>query len=172
MEHSDRNNTLLDVVHEPAPILDELCYGVESRDVERAYSGTRPRKDIEPGCLLPVQYYDLVGRSYHLNGEFRLLLALLTDAVSCYVRYAKARDPEQRRLFNEAYHWFHSSNQRGLFAFETVCDVLGLEPDAVRKSLKLVSAARLRLRRHSARVVIGPLNPGPPFSRSTTNIIR
>lgn len=120
-------------------------------------SRTRLSEDFEPGCLLPVQYYDLVRRSYHLNGEFRLLLALLTDAVICYVRYAKARDQEQRRLFYEAHNWFHGHNQRGLFAFETVCDVLSLEPDAVRKSLKLVGTARLKLRRHSARVAIGSL---------------
>jgi hypothetical protein len=118
---------------------------------------TRLNESLGPEALLRSQYYDSVGRRYHLNGEFRLLLALLTDAVICYVRYAKARDPEQHRLFNEAQHWFHGRNQRGLFAFETVCDLLGLEPDAVRKSLKLVSAARLKLRRHSGRLAAGPL---------------
>ena len=134
------------------------CDRPRKSGVEGLFLSTRLNESLGPEALVPSQYYDSVGRQNHLNGEFRLVAALLLDAVRCYVRYAEARDREQRRLFYEAHHWFHGRNQRGLFAFETVCDVLGFEPGAVRKSLKLVSAARLKMRGHAARLAIGPLN--------------
>jgi hypothetical protein len=67
---------------------------------------------FEPDFLVPVQFFDLTRRRSMLDGETRLVFAVLEDAVRCY----------------------HSP-----FSFEYVCDVLGIEPASLRSRLGLLS---------------------------------
>ncbi len=69
-----------------------------------SFDGFLPRL-IEPEILLPSQFYDRFrGRSI-LEGERRLMLAILEDAIMCYQKYAGATRPRSRRLFQEAENW-------------------------------------------------------------------
>ena len=43
-------------------------------------------KAIDAGLLLPGQYADLVRRNHVIEGELKLLLAVLEDAIRCYLR--------------------------------------------------------------------------------------
>ena len=90
---------------------------------------------FEPDTLLPEQYFTLLGRK-PLQGEKRLLLAMLEDAVHCFQTYLLAKKPHERRLFQEAEEWIVSADRLWFFSFENICDVLGINPGRMREALK------------------------------------
>jgi len=69
------------------------------------------------------------------TGERRLLIALLEDGVRCYQKYAFSGTRRGRRLFREAEAWFDATADVAV-PFAYVCDVLGVEPDYVRSTLR------------------------------------
>src|SRR5271168_1183340 len=78
-------------------------------------------KGIDAGLLLPVQYADLVRRNHVIEGELKLLLAVLEDAIRCYLRYSNVKDGDRRREFIEVKNWFEGARgaRRGdIFSFE------------------------------------------------------
>jgi hypothetical protein len=83
-----------------------------------------------------------------VEGERRLMLAVLEDAVDSYRKYALARDPREQACFLEAREWFLSDDRSWLFAFENVCDVLEMNPDYLRGGLdkwrRALTAAAMR----------------------------
>lgn len=120
------------------------------------------------GCLMPVQYYQLVKRHSPTDGVHRLLYAVLEDAIRCYVATMNARSRQQRARFVEVQQWFRAkpsanSGPTGLFAFETLCEVLGIEPNIVRKRLKTLRLSQLPTRRHRR---------ASPTSRGTRRTVR
>lgn len=90
---------------------------------------------FEPDTLLPEQYFALLGRK-PLQGEKRLLLAMLEDAVHCFQTYLLAKKPHERRLFQEAEEWIDSTDALWFFSFENICDVIGINPGRMREALK------------------------------------
>lgn len=90
---------------------------------------------FEPDTLLPEQYFSLLGRK-PLQGEKRLLLAMLEDAVHCFQTYLLAKKPHERRLFQESEEWINSTDGLWFFSFENICDVLGINPGRMRNALK------------------------------------
>jgi hypothetical protein len=46
--------------------------------------------------LLPVQYYGLLARPRPPEGEFRLMLAVLEDAIRCYLKNMRCRTESRR----------------------------------------------------------------------------
>jgi hypothetical protein len=90
---------------------------------------------FEPDTLLPEQFFTLMGRK-PLQGEKRLLLAMLEDAVHCFQTYLMARKPHERRLFQEAEEWIDSTDAHWYFSFENICEILGIHPGRLRTALK------------------------------------
>ncbi|HVA77762.1 MAG TPA: hypothetical protein VNF27_07695 [Candidatus Binataceae bacterium] len=89
-----------------------------------------------PDFLVPAQYYDLTRRRSGLDGETRLVYAVLEDAVRCYVKNAGASHGMRRALFDEVQGWFHARTAvPGPFSFAYVCDVLEVDPDYLRTQL-------------------------------------
>jgi hypothetical protein len=89
-----------------------------------------------PDFLVPAQFYDLTRRRSGLDGETRLVYAVLEDAVRCYVKNAHAAHGIRRALFDEVRGWFYASTTvPGLFSFAYVCDVIGLDPEYLRRQL-------------------------------------
>jgi len=86
--------------------------------------------------VLPVQYYDIVGRRRWQDGEYRLAFAVLADAVACYYKYKGARSRRGRLLFEEVRLWMHSHSRNGIFAFRNLCEMLGVDPDALSDALE------------------------------------
>lgn len=76
------------------------------------------------------------------TGAYRLLLAVLQDALECWFRYRHARSTRERRLFREIVEWFSAHDRNRLFAFECICDYLELDPNYIRHGLKQWQAAR------------------------------
>ena len=72
-----------------------------------------------------------VGARHGQTGEQRLLLALLSDAMQAYsAELARRKRPHRIR---ELRRWFESTDRSYVFAFESVCDALGLDVGYVRR---------------------------------------
>ncbi len=88
-------------------------------------------------ALTPEQYYDGIRADDASSRPIkRLMLAVLEDAMRCYQTYASSRNPTQRRLFVDAERWLMDRSAGGVFAFETVCETLGIEPSCLRAGLR------------------------------------
>ncbi|HEY9159193.1 hypothetical protein [Candidatus Binatus sp.] len=95
---------------------------------------------FEPDFLVPVQFFDLTRRRSTLDGETRLVFAVLEDAVRCYVKTVNSARRCDREQFAEVQRWFHAeAGIHSPFSFEYVCDVLGIEPTSLRERLGLLS---------------------------------
>jgi hypothetical protein len=115
---------------------------------KRGFSGGHDRLSglFEPDVLLPAQYFAAFRRSGGLERERLLMLAVLEDAVDCYKKYAFAKDPRGRQMFDEAQDWTASSDRTWLFSFENICDTLEINAEYVRRGLR-----EWRLRDHGLR---------------------
>jgi hypothetical protein len=67
--------------------------------------------------------------------ERRLIAAVLRDAIDCYLRDCCAKNRHRKRSFREAEEWFFRSNDEGIFSLDSVCGILNLDPDYIRRSL-------------------------------------
>jgi hypothetical protein len=61
--------------------------------------------------------------------------AILEDAIHNYRKYSFARDRVGKEHFHEAEHWIMHSKDHWIFSFENVCDLLGLDPEYLRRGL-------------------------------------
>jgi len=96
--------------------------------------GILPRL-LEPELLMPSQFFDRCRGSSLLEGERRLMLAVLEDAVSCFQKFAGSTRPRAKRLFQEAEEWILDTDESWPFSFESACVVLGYDSGYVRKRL-------------------------------------
>ena len=78
------------------------------------------------------------------EGEERLMLAVLENAVEYFQKYVLARKPSGKQLFQEAEEWFLDKDSDALYSFESICETLGLHPDPIRKGLMVWKEARLK----------------------------
>ena len=137
----------------------EAQSGRWSSEFERThFDGVLPRL-IEPEVLLPSQFYDRFRGQSILEGERRLMLAVLEDGIMCYQKYAGATRPRGKRLFREAEAWIFEEDSSWPFSFESICGFFGLDPGYFRQQLNRwriqllaqspearVKVARVRLR--------------------------
>ena len=91
---------------------------------------------FQPDTLLPVQFYDRLRRRADYDGERRLMIAVLEDAVDVYRKQAAAKDHRGRQLFEDAESWIESPEHTWLFSFQNICDVLGLDAEYLREGLR------------------------------------
>jgi hypothetical protein len=68
--------------------------------------------------------------------ECRLLWAVLENAVDAYMKYATATSRRGKRLFREAEDWIWRDDPTWLCSFVSICHVLGVEPEYVRRGLR------------------------------------
>jgi hypothetical protein len=91
---------------------------------------------FQPDTLLPSQYFDRVRRRANFDGERRLMVAILEDAVDVYRKQVGARDRKRRMLFEDAQTWIESDDKSWIFSYENICEVLGIDADYLRKGLR------------------------------------
>ncbi len=91
---------------------------------------------FQPDTLLPHQYFETVRRKAYLEPEKRLMLAVLEDAVLCFQDNVLAQSGKRKKLFEEAEEWILEEDDDGVFSFENICEVLGLDPRYVRQGLQ------------------------------------
>jgi hypothetical protein len=85
--------------------------------------------------VVRFDYYAMRTRNA-LDGERALMFAVLVDALDTYVKTRSAKGHRKRAEFNEVDNWIRSRTTGSPFAFESICDSLGLNPDAIRFALK------------------------------------
>jgi hypothetical protein len=88
-----------------------------------------------PDTLLPSQYFDRMRRRSEFDGERRLMIAVLEDAVDVYRKQVGAQDARGKQLFREAEEWIEDTDRTWLFSFENICDVLDIDATYVRRGL-------------------------------------
>src|SRR5437763_4545235 len=91
---------------------------------------------FQPDTLLPSQFFDRVRRRTEHEGERRLMIAVLEDAVDVYRKQAGNKDPRGEQLFNEAEAWIEDPDRTWLFSFQNICDVLDIDADYLRRGLR------------------------------------
>jgi len=69
------------------------------------------------------------------DGEERLRMAVLEDAIQCFQQYVLSTRPREKRLFQEAEDWFLDKESEYIFSFEFICETLGFHPDHIRRGL-------------------------------------
>jgi hypothetical protein len=90
---------------------------------------------LEPDIFLPSQFYGAGGLSRKLEGEKRLMIAILKDAVECLEKYRGARSSAGRSHYENAIEWVKDTDTEWLFSFTNICDLLGFDPDYMREVL-------------------------------------
>ena len=84
------------------------------------------------------------------EGEEKLMLAVLADAIEDFKKYTFSKDQRGQKLFQEAEEWFLERDDDQLFSFEYICVTLQLHPDYIRRGL--LSWKQSKLKTHSVEV--------------------
>jgi hypothetical protein len=90
---------------------------------------------FEPDTLLPIQYFEAMRKKHLLEGEKRLILSVLEDAIECFMKCIDASTSKGQRLFRDADEWIAHEDKRWVFSFDNVCDMLDINPDYMRRGL-------------------------------------
>jgi hypothetical protein len=90
---------------------------------------------LEPDIFLPSQFYGAGGLSRKLEGEKRLMIAILKDAVECLEKYRDAGNALGRIQYQNAIEWVEDTGTEWLFSFTNICDLLGFDPHYMREEL-------------------------------------
>ena len=90
---------------------------------------------LEPDIFLPSQFYGSAGLSRKLEGEKRLMIAVLKDAVECLEKYRGSRTSIGQIQYQSAIEWVEDIDTEWLFSFNNICDLLGFDPEYLREVL-------------------------------------
>jgi hypothetical protein len=96
-----------------------------------------------------VRYEAVYRRAEPASGERRLLLAVLEDGIRTFLKYAHATHGRGFNLRREAIVWLTADDRRDVFAFENICEALGIDASRLRDRV-LGDAAQGRLAHPSA----------------------
>jgi hypothetical protein len=91
---------------------------------------------FEPDTLLPIQYFEAMRRKHLLEGEKRLILSVLEDAVECFMKCIDSSTNKGQRLFRDADEWINLEDKRWVFSFDNVCDMLDINAEYMRAGLR------------------------------------
>src|SRR5580693_6473757 len=91
---------------------------------------------FEPDTLLPIQYFEAMRRKHLLEGEKRLILSVLEDAVECFMKCIDSATNKGQRLFRDADEWINLEDKRWVFSFDNVCEMLDINADYMRAGLR------------------------------------
>jgi hypothetical protein len=120
---------------------------------------------FQPDTVLPSQFFGILRQKGFVEGEKRLMAAVLADAVDCYMKQAFSADARGRQTFRDAEAWIFQDEQGPLlFSFTNICDMLGLEPEYIRRGLRT-----WRNTRQPSFRVNDAFRRGPRTSRSSSS---
>jgi hypothetical protein len=88
---------------------------------------------LVPDAVLPSQFFGRQGGE--LQPEKRLMLAVLEHAVATFLQCERARGLRGRRMQRELESWFGNTDMAWPFAFERICETLGLDAPYIRRGL-------------------------------------
>jgi len=91
---------------------------------------------FEPDTLLPIQYFEAMRKKHLLEGEKRLILSVLEDAVECFMKCIDSPTSKGQRLFRDADEWINLEDKQWVFSFDNVCEMLDINPEYMRRGLR------------------------------------
>jgi hypothetical protein len=91
---------------------------------------------FQPDTLLGEDYAANFRRKIPLEPERTLLLAVLEDGIRCFQENLFASASKRRALFDEARDWLFSDDADWFCSFVSVCLLLNLEPNYIRRGLR------------------------------------
>ena len=91
---------------------------------------------FEPDTLLPIQYFEAMRKKHLLEGEKRLILSVLEDAVECFMKCIDSPTSKGQRLFRDADEWINLEDKHWVFSFDNVCEMLDINPEYMRRGLR------------------------------------
>lgn len=138
-----RQNTARVTTVSSAPVRTEKRSELESLTDKRTHPFTRNDFLALLSFIQPERFFAEQRCALQQRGEYRLLVAVLQDALECWFRYRNAQRTRGQRLFREVEEWFSSHNQDRLFAFECICDYLALDPNYIRRGLTQWQSSQL-----------------------------
>jgi len=139
---------------------------------------------FEPDTLLPIQYFEAMRKKHLLEGEKRLILSVLEDAIECFMKCIDASTSKGQRLFRDADEWIAHEDKRWVFSFDNVCDMLDINPEYMRMGLRkwkdkrLDAIARRRAQmvleaeRAAAEAALAPVAPAPVVAAASAAAIQ
>jgi len=78
-------------------------------------------------------YIESVFKRNLRDGELKLMLAVLENAIEDFQKYVLATDKRGVELFQSAEDWIMETDSPSFFSFENICEHLQLNADYVRK---------------------------------------
>ena len=90
---------------------------------------------FQPDVLLPSQFFASMRKRVPQEPEYRLVVAVLEDAIDCFQKHLFSRDPKARQLFDDASEWIASDDRKWPYSFISICEILNLNPGYVRRGL-------------------------------------
>src|SRR5712692_6076902 len=90
---------------------------------------------FEPDTLLPIQYFEAMRRKHLLEGEKRLILSVLEDAIECFMKCIDSPTNKGQKLFRDAEEWINLQDRHWVFSFDNVCEMLDIHPEYMRRGL-------------------------------------
>jgi hypothetical protein len=102
----------------------------------------RPSIEDSIELMMPAQFHMPASEAW--PGEKRLMLAVLTDAIEILLK-GPGTNGRRRGLYDETANWMRRNDTAWPYSFVNVCDVLGLDADAVRQTVARRLDERARL---------------------------
>jgi hypothetical protein len=99
-------------------------------------------------------------RSGQLTGTKALMLAVLEDGIRSYLGGS-------RIIAQDAEYWIHTHRRQSPFSFIVVCEILGLDADAVRTTLKRMKDEHVSPRKAFPRARHNVRIPGRVYARKS-----
>ena len=90
---------------------------------------------FQPDILIMERFLETTRKKSHLEPEKDLMLAVLEDAVDCYLKNIFAKTVKEKSLFQDAEDWILEENSRRFFSFENICEILNISPQYLREGL-------------------------------------
>ena len=116
---------------------------MELKDTTKNNSGTRTAgmderigSLFQPDTLLGEDYAANFRRKIPLEAERTLLLAVLEDGIRCFQENLFVVSGKRRTLFDEAQEWLFSDDADWFCSFVSLCTLLNLEPNYIRRGLR------------------------------------
>ena len=90
---------------------------------------------FQSDTLASAQYFEKWCSLRYPGPEEMLMFAVLEDAITCFQRFSSATTTRGRMRFREAEEWLMQDKSDWLFSFETICEVLEVNPNYIRAGL-------------------------------------
>lgn len=91
---------------------------------------------FQPDTLIGEDYAANFRRKIPLEAERTLLLAILEDGIRSFQENLFATSGKRRTIFDEANEWIFSDDDTWFCSFVSICHLLNLEPQYIRRGLR------------------------------------